>query len=111
LEKFKIDPLAKSLEASENADFFVDLREISLELLSRIFRRIRRKIETFHEQPLAMPRPQGWLGRLASIGRPAPDPLSSSPVPPEVLSYAKEYLKQSIKIGRILRSEVLKNHR
>lgn len=105
LEKFKIDATASCLDEVTNKAFFQAIQQKSIELLSRIFRRIRRKIESVHEQPEAAPPKKNWF---ESIFKKRNDSSpSTSPVPPEINELVVEYLNQVTKIGRILRSEVL----
>ena len=106
LDKFKIDAAANCLDDAANKSFFLDVQDKSIELLSRIFRRIRRKIESVHENPVPEPPKKSWLNSL--IRPKATDQPHASPIQTEVTNLVTEYLKQSIKIGRILRSDVLK---
>ncbi len=109
LDKFRIDASASSLSDVANKKFFLSVQEKSIELLSRIFRRIRRKIETANEQPISEPAPKNWLSALVS--RKPKEPVAQSFVQPEVIELVNEYLNQGIKLGRILRSDILKPHR
>ena len=109
LDKFRIDSAAKSLEDPSNKSFFWEVQDKSIELLSRNFRRIRRKIETVYEQPAPLTVRKSWLDKL--LRRTVNDHLTVSPVQTEVSDLVREYLKQAIKIGRILRSDVLKKQR
>ena len=107
LDKFRIDSAAKCLDDPTNKSLFLEVQDKSVEILSRNFRRIRRKIESVYEQP-APPARKGWLDGFFKRkvgGKPI-----ASPVQEEVSSLVIEYLNQSIKIGRILRSDVLKQH-
>ncbi|MDX1928325.1 MAG: hypothetical protein SFV81_17490 [Pirellulaceae bacterium] len=109
LDKFRIDSTAKCLDDPTNKSFFLEVQEKSVELLSRNFRRIRRKIESVYEQSAPPPPKKNWLDSL--FKRKSADKTVTSPVQAEVQSLVIEYLNQSIKIGRILRSDVLKQHR
>lgn len=106
LEKFEIDPLLKSLEDGRNLEFFCELRERSVELLARIARRTRRKIETLHGLPDVLPTPS-WRDRLPWMRKkPAPPPTAAT-VLPEVQAIVADYLDLTVKLGRILRSSTL----
>ncbi len=109
LDRFQITENASSLKDNTNKNFFVAVQEKSIELLSRSFRRIRRKIESVHEQPFEAPPRNNWLNAMFKRG--AKERIAQSPVQAEVLVLAREYLLQAIKIGRILRSEVLMQQR
>lgn len=109
LDKFRIDSAAKCLEDPSNKNFFLEVQDKSVELLSRNFRRIRRKIESVYEQPAPAPPKKSWLDKLLKRG--VNDPAMASPVQAEVFELVKEYLKQAMKIGRILRSDILKKQR
>ncbi len=109
LDRFQITENASSLKDNTNKNFFLAVQEKSIELLSRTFRRIRRKIESVHEQPFEAPPKSNWLNALFKRG--AKEPIVQSPVQAEVLVLTREYLLQAIKIGRILRSEVLVQQR
>jgi hypothetical protein len=109
LDKFRIDSAAKCLDDPTNKSFFLEVQDKSVELLSRNFRRIRRKIESVYELPAPPPAKRNWLDSL--FKRKAADKTVASPVQAEVQNLVIEYLNQSIKIGRILRSDVLKQQR
>ncbi len=109
LDKFRIDSTAKCLDDPTNKSFFLEVQDKSVELLSRNFRRIRRKIESVHEQPAPPPPKKSLLDRL--FKRKTTGQSSASPVQAEVCDLVIEYLNQAVKIGRILRIDVLKQHR
>ncbi len=109
LDKFRIDSAANCMEDPANKSFFLEVQGKSVELLSRNFRRIRRKIESVYELPAPVPVKKSWLDKL--LKRSANDQSTVSPVQVEVIDLVREYLIQAIKIGRILRSDVLKKQR
>ena len=109
LDKFRIDPTAKCLDDPTNKSFFLEVQDKSVELLSRNFRRIRRKIESVYEQSAPAPAKKNWFDRL--FKRKLTDQAMASAVQSEVSDLVVEYLNQAIKIGRILRSDVLKQQR
>ena len=109
LEKFKIDATASCLDEVSNKAFFQAIQDKSIELLSRIFRRIRRKVESVYEQPEVAPPRKNLLESLFKKRNDSSQ--HTAPVQPEINELVVEYLNQVTKIGRILRSEVLQSKR
>lgn len=107
LEKFTIDPTGKELSNPANKDLFLQTRDNATDILSRYFRRIRRKLETFHEEP-DPEEPVSIFAKLGLSRKKVAVVATAALVAPEARELSREYVAQSVKLGRILRSEVLR---
>jgi hypothetical protein len=106
-EKFQLDPAEKQLSDVRNQAIFLSIREYSVDILVRIYQRARRRIHAAHEEPEAKPRTD-WLTKLGLRRQTQLEAPTTVEVADNVRDLVREYVAQCVKLGRILRSSVIK---
>lgn len=104
LGNVEIDEEGKMLSNPKNAPILFEIRDGAVGLLYRQFRTVRRKLDEIHASADAKPKPKkkGLLGAFRKQ-----EPETSLFISDEAIKVTRRYLEVVVKLGRILRSELL----
>ncbi len=103
LHRFEIDAEGSELRAPSNAELIKQVREHSHRLLHRLYRSAVRHVEESVKKPCKTPSPPWYVLALDRLGFRKRAMPASVHVDNEIRDEATRYIRDSIKIGRILR--------